>query len=299
MEGKRLLERVRDKIRLKHYSIRTEEAYLHWAKRYILFHGKRHPQDMGAKEVEAFLTHIAVAGKVSASTQNQAKSSLLFLYKFVLELELPWMTEIVNAKSPQRLPVVLTRSEVNAVLACTDGTSGLILKLVYGTGMRIMESLRLRVKDIDFERNEIVIREGKGAKDRMTMLPQSLVAPLKSHLVRVKELHESDLRDGFGDVFMPNALARKYPNAGRQWIWAAPAYPYARGIRTSVCSTIRFSVRSHIQGSAFVALGTASRGRAGHSTLHARSSAARQYTKACNAAYFAPLVCNTPIAFRI
>jgi integron integrase len=219
MEGKRLLDRVRDKIRVKHYSIRTEEAYLHWVKRYVLFHGKRHPLEMSAKEVEAFLSHLAVNGKVSASTQNQAKSALLFLYKEVLELQLPWMTEIVSAKSPQRLPVVLTQSEVESVLAHTEGTSGLILKLVYGTGMRIMECLRLRVKDVDFERNEIMIREGKGFKDRVTMLPQSLAPQLREHLSRVHLLHRADLSRGYGEVFMPNALARKYPNAGRSWIW--------------------------------------------------------------------------------
>jgi integron integrase len=219
MEGKRLLEQVRDKIRTKHYSIRTEEAYLHWVKRYILFNGKRHPREMGGKEVESFLTHIAVHGKVSASTQNQAKSALLFLYKNVLEVDLPWMTDIVSAKSPQRLPVVLTRSEVTAVLSQVSGTSGLMLRLIYGTGMRIMECLRLRVKDLDFERYEIVVREGKGAKDRVTMLPQSLAPPIREHLLRVKELHDIDLRDGFGEVYMPNALDRKYPNAGREWLW--------------------------------------------------------------------------------
>jgi len=227
MEGKRLLEQVRDKIRVKHYSIRTEEAYLHWIKRFILFHRKRHPKEMGAKEVEEFLSHLAVAGKVSSSTQNQAKSALLFLYKDVLEVSLPWMTDIVSAKLPQRLPVVLTRSEVEAVLAQTQGTSGLILKLVYGTGMRIMECLRLRVKDIDFERLELVIREGKGFKDRVTMLPQSLANPLKEHLARVKLLHEVDLRGGYGEVFMPNALARKYPKAGHSWIWQY-VFPSAR-----------------------------------------------------------------------
>jgi integron integrase len=219
MEGKRLLDRVRDKIRVKHYSIRTEQAYLQWIRRFILFHGKRHPQDMGATEVEAFLSHLAVAGKVSASTQNQAKAALLFLYQAVLEVDLPWLTDIVSAKLPQRLPVVLTRAEVDAILAHIEGTSGLILKLVYGTGMRIMECLRLRVKDIDFGSCEITIREGKGFKDRVTMLPKLLVDPLQEHLMRVRQLHESDLRAGLGEVFMPFALARKYPNAGRSWIW--------------------------------------------------------------------------------
>jgi integron integrase len=219
MDGKRLLDQARDRIRVKHYSIRTEDAYLHWMRRYILFHRKRHPKEIGAKEIEAFLSHLAVNGNVAASTQNQAKSALLFLYKEVLGVELPWMTEIVSAKRPKRLPVVLTQSEVATLLAHTSGTSGLILKLVYGTGMRIMESLRLRVKDIDFERSEIVIREGKGFKDRVTMLPKSLIGALKEHLGRVKLLHEQDLIDGYGEVFMPHALSRKYPNAARNWIW--------------------------------------------------------------------------------
>jgi integron integrase len=227
MDDKPLLEQARDKIRAKHYSIRTEEAYLHWMKRFILFHRKRHPQDMGAKEVEAFLSHQAVANKVSASTQNQAKSAILFLYKEVLKLELAWMTDIVSAKRPIRLPVVLTQSEVAALLPHTSGTSGLILRLLYGTGMRIMECLRLRVKDVDFERCEITVREGKGFKDRVTMLPKSLVRPLQEHLARVKLLHERDLTDGYGEVYMPYALERKYPNAARSWAWQY-VFPSAR-----------------------------------------------------------------------
>jgi len=219
MDGKPLLEQVRDKIRAKHYSIRTEEAYLHWIKRFILFHHKRHPGEMSASEVEAFLNYLAVTGKVSASTQNQAKSALLFLYKEVLQVNLPWLNDIVSAKRPTRLPVVLTQSEVASLLTHTTGTSGLILRMVYGTGMRIMECMRLRVKDIEFERGEVVIREGKGFKDRITMLPKSLTRPLQEHLAKVKLLHEQDLRDGYGEVYMPYALARKYPNAGRNWIW--------------------------------------------------------------------------------
>ncbi len=227
MDSKPLLDQARDKIRAKHYSIRTEEAYVHWMKRFILFHRKRHPREMGAAEVEAFLSHLAVAGKVSASTQNQAKSGLLFMYKEVLQVDLPWLGDIVSAKRPTRLPVVLTQSEVASLLAHTTGTSGLILRMVYGTGMRIMECMRLRVKDIEFERSEIVIREGKGFKDRITMLPKSLVRPLQEHLARVKLLHEQDLRDGYGEVYMPYALARKYPNAGRNWIWQY-AFPSAK-----------------------------------------------------------------------
>jgi integron integrase len=168
-----------------------------------------------------------VARKVSASTQNQAKSGLLFMYKEVLQVDLPWLGDIVSAKRPTRLPVVLTQSEVESLLMHTSGTSGLILRMVYGTGMRIMECMRLRVKDIEFERGEIVIREGKGFKDRITMLPKSVVRPLQEHLVRVKLLHEQDLHDGYGEVFMPYALARKYPNAGRSWIWQY-AFPSAK-----------------------------------------------------------------------
>ena len=215
----RLLEQVRDRIRVKHYSIRTEQCYIDWIKRFVLFHGKRHPVEMGAAEVSAFLTHLAVAGKVAASTQNQAKSALLFLYKEVLALDLPWLDGVQNAKTPKRLPVVLTEAEVREVLTRVTGTIGLMLRLIYGTGMRIMECQRLRVKDIEFSRREILIREGKGFKDRLTMLPSSLTAPLQEHLLRIQSLHNADLAAGFGDVYLPYALERKYPNAGREWGW--------------------------------------------------------------------------------
>jgi integron integrase len=215
----RLLNQVRDKIRLKHYSIRTEQAYTDWVKRFILFHKKRHPKDMGAGEVEQFLTHLAVAGKVSASTQNQAKSALLFLYRDVLSIDLPWLDEVVVAKGGKRLPVVLMVQETQRLLERVEGTSGLIARLLYGSGMRVMEGVRLRVKDVDFQRRELIVREGKGNKDRVTMLPQSLIEPLQQHLVRVKSLHERDLETGFGDVYLPFALSRKYPVAGREWHW--------------------------------------------------------------------------------
>ena len=218
-DAPRLLNRVRDKIRLKHYSIRTEQAYTDWIKRFVLFHKKRHPTDMGAAEVEEFLTHLAVAGKVSASTQNQAKSALLFLYREVLAMELPWLDDVAKAKSAKRLPVVLTVAETLRLLDRMDGTAGLIARLLYGSGMRVMEGARLRVKDIDFERCELIVREGKGNKDRVTMLPQSLVAPLKLHLARVKALHQEELSVGLGEVYMPFALSRKYPSAGREWHW--------------------------------------------------------------------------------
>lgn len=223
----KLLDQVRHKIRLKHYSIRTEDAYTDWVRRFVLYHGRRHPRDLGPAEVEAFLTHLAVQGRVSASTQNQAKSALLFLYREVLQVELPWLENVEQAKASRRLPVVLTSEEVHDLLSRVEGTSGLILKLLYGTGMRIMECLRLRVKDVDFARHEILVREGKGFKDRVTMLPHSLAMPLREHLVRVKHLHVRDLEAGHGDVYLPFALERKYPNANREWAWQY-VFPSAR-----------------------------------------------------------------------
>lgn len=215
----KLLDIVRGKIRLKHYSIRTEQAYTDWIKRYILHFDKQHPKDLGAAEVEQFLTYLAVVGKVSASTQNQAKSALLFLYKEVLHNELPWLDEIQQAKTPKRLPVVLTQDEVSRILNHLEGTHHLVVSLLYGTGMRILEALRLRVKDVEFARKEILIRDGKGFKDRVTMLPVSLVAPLKAHLDKVKSLYEADLAKGYGEVYMPQALGKKYPYAARDWAW--------------------------------------------------------------------------------
>jgi len=215
----KLLDQVRDKIRAKHYSIRTETTYTDWIKRFILFHDKRHPSAMGGAEVESFLTHLGVKGKVSASTQNQAKSAILFLYRDVLEADLPWLEGVVQAKQPERLPVVLTETEVRGVMSKLRGSHWLLASLLYGAGMRLMEALRLRVKDIEFERMEIVVREGKGAKDRVTMLPVSAVDALKLHLKRVKALHESDLAEGYGKVYLPFALAKKYPNAAREWGW--------------------------------------------------------------------------------
>ncbi len=215
----RLLDQVRARIRVKHYSIRTEQAYVDWIRRFIRHFGKRHPKDMGAEEVAAFLSHLAVAGRVSASTQNQAKSALLFLYKEVLALELPWLNKVESAKAPKRLPVVLTRDEVMAVLSRLEGSHSLIARLLYGTGLRIMECLRLRVKDIDFACGEILVRDGKGAKDRVTMLPESLASALQAHLVRVRELHRQDVEAGHGEVYLPYALDRKYPSAGREWMW--------------------------------------------------------------------------------
>jgi integron integrase len=220
MDGKpRLLDRVRSKTRSKHFSLRTEATYIQWIRRFILFHGKRHPSEMSAPEVEQFLSDLAVNRRVSASTQNQALSAILFLYRDVLEVELPWLQNVVRARRPARLPVVLTRDEVKSILAHLEGRNGLMAGLLYGAGLRLMECVRLRVKDVDFAQSQITVRDGKGAKDRITMLPQSLVAPLQAHLERVRLTHERDLRDGFGDVHLPHALARKYPNAGREWGW--------------------------------------------------------------------------------
>ena len=215
----KLLDQLRHQIRRLHYSIRTEDAYVYWVRWFIRFHGLRHPREMGAPEVEAFLTYLAVERKVSASTQNQALSAILFLYREVLKVELPWLDNVVKAKRPQRMPVVLTREEVQAVLVRLDGAAGLILRLAYGTGMRILETARLRVKDIDFARKEVMVRDGKGSKDRVTMLPGSLTLPLREHLLRVQALHARDIEAGFGRVYLPNALARKYPSADRDWAW--------------------------------------------------------------------------------
>ena len=218
-EPPRLLDRLRGAIRLRHYSIRTEDAYADWARRFILFHGKRHPQDLGAAEVASFLTHLAVQRNVAASTQNQAKSALLFLYRVVLALELPWLDEVVGAKTPRRLPVVLTQTQVRALLHELNGTMGLVAALLYGTGMRLLEGLRLRVKDIDFERREIVIRDGKGGKDRVTVLPENLLLPLTEHIARRQALHNKDLAAGAGEVWLPDALSVKYPGAPKAWGW--------------------------------------------------------------------------------
>ena len=215
----RLLDRVREAIRTRHYSRRTEKAYVHWIKRYIFFHGKRHPAEMGAHEVTAFLTALAVQGKVAASTQNQALSALLFLYREVLGVELPWLDDVVRAKRPLHLPVVLTRDEVRAVLQRLNGVPRLMALLLYGAGLRLLECCRLRVKDVDFATNQIVIRDGKGRKDRVTMLPAAVKAALTVHLKGAHEQHEADLRHGAGWVELPGALLRKYPNAGREWGW--------------------------------------------------------------------------------
>ena len=215
----RLLDQVRRACRVRHYSRRTERAYAQWVKRFVLFHGKRHPSEMGAAEVSAFLSHLAVVGRVSASTQNQALAALVFLYGQVLRAPALELEELVRARVPQRLPVVLTQDEARALLARVGGESHLVAALLYGAGLRLLECLRLRVKDLDLERGEIVVRDGKGRKDRVTMLPRSLAADLRAQLERARALHAGDLASGFGAVELPGALARKYPSAARDWGW--------------------------------------------------------------------------------
>lgn len=219
MTTPRLLDQVRDAIRVRHYSRRTEDTYVHWIRRFILFHAKRHPREMGEREITAFLTYLAVQKNVAASTQNQALSALLFLYQKVLEMPVDWLDDVVRARRPKRLPVVLSRDEVARWFNALSGAPRLIAQLMYGTGMRLMEALRLRVKDLDFERCQVVVRAGKGDKDRYTVLPGSLVEPLRAHLIQVHALHQADLAAGFGSVALPFALARKYPQADREWGW--------------------------------------------------------------------------------
>ena len=216
---KMLLEQVRDVLRLNHYAIRTEEAYVNWIKRFVLFHGKRHPREMGATEVEEFLTDLARVGNVGVSTQKQALNAIVFLYKLVLKLPFGVIEHLEKPKRPRRQPLVLTKEEATRIISAMEGTHQLMAKLLFGTGLRLLECLRLRVKDIDFAQNQIVVRHGKGDKDRITMLPQSLKPVIEEHLRRVKILHEGDLKAGFGRVYLPDALERKYPHADQQWGW--------------------------------------------------------------------------------
>jgi len=216
---RKLLDQVRDLLRLKHYSIRTEEAYVAWIRQYILFHNTRHPKDMGTPEIQAFLTHLAVERKVAASTQNQALSALIFLYRQVLRQELHGSIDAVRAKRPQRVPTVLTKAEVRQVLGQLSGMHRMLVELLYGSGIRSLECVRLRVKDLDFSRQELTVRDGKGAKDRRTMLPGSLIGPFQHHLQTVKQMHTTDLAEGNGCVYLPFALAKKYPNAETEWRW--------------------------------------------------------------------------------
>ena len=215
----RLLTRVRHLLRAKHYSRRTEDAYAAWIRRFILFHDKRHPRDMGAPEVASFLSHLAVQHGVSASTQNQAKAAIQFLYREVLELPLPWLDEVVRAKRPLTLPVVLTRDEVVRLISALDGVPRVVATLLYGSGMRLLECLQLRVKDLDLSGNQILVRRGKGGRDRAGVLPVVVRETLERHLARVRLQHDADLRNGGGYVELPHATARKYPSAAREWAW--------------------------------------------------------------------------------
>lgn len=236
MDAPRLMDQVRTAIRLRHYSLRTEHIYLHWVKRFILFNNKRHPREMGNKEVSAFLSYLAVNRKVSASTQNQALSAILFLYRHVLDIELEWLTDVVRAKRSKRLPVVLTPDEMNKILSQLDGVHWLLACLLYGSGLRLMECLRLRVKDIDFSYKQIIVREGKGNKDRVTILPEALIKPFQQQLSKAKTLHDRDLAEGYGSVYLPYALERKYPSAASEWKWqyVFPSVKLSKDPRTGV-----------------------------------------------------------------
>jgi integrase len=222
MPPPKLLDQLRAVIRVRHYSLRTEQAYVDWSRRYILLHGKRHPRDMGAAEVEGFLTHLATERGVASATQRQARSALLFLYKEVLKVELPWLDEVVSAKPSRRLPVVLTTREVTALLQhMPSGPLALVAALLYGTGMRLLEGLRLRVKDVEFTRREIIVRQGKGNKDRVTVLPDNLVLPLQAQLAQAKALHQADVAAGCGEVWLPDYRpATTY--ASCKSCWATP-----------------------------------------------------------------------------
>jgi integron integrase len=219
MAERKLLDQVSDIARFRHLSLRTEETYRSWIKRYILFNGKRHPRELDAQAVRDFLTHLAVKGNVSASTQNQAFNALLFLYRQVLHMESPQIEGVERARLSRKLPVVFTKQESAAVLANMSGVTRLIAGILYGSGLRIMEAVRLRVKDLDFSHNEITVRDGKGERDRVTMLPRSLKGSLGQQIERVRQLHQSDMRNGYGEVYLPYALDRKYKNAAREFPW--------------------------------------------------------------------------------
>ena len=242
----KLLDQVRHAVRVRHLSHRTEEAYLSWIKKYIFFHDKQHPIQMGESHVSEFLTHLAVKNRVASSTQNQALSALLFLYRHVLKKDLGWLDNVERAKRPSRLPVVFSRQEVKKVLLHLEGTKWLMVSLLYGSGLRLRECLSLRVKDIDFDYDQITVRQGKGHKDRITMLPSALKGPLKRHLEKVKAIHDKDLAAGFGRVHLPYALNRKYPNADKEWGWQY-VFPAFRRYRDRVTGVV---TRYHLHHSA-------------------------------------------------
>jgi integron integrase len=240
VEGRppRLLDRLRGELRVRHRSRRTEDAYVEWTRRFILFHGKRHPSELGADAITAFLNHLAVDGEVAASTQNQALNALVFLYRHVLERDVKALDGLIRARGPRRLPVVLSQAEVHAVLGRLRGVEHLVASVLYGSGLRLLEALMLRVKDVDFQRREVRVRRGKGDKDRVTPLPEACARPLLVHLHEVRALHERDLAEGFGAVAMPEALARKYPNAAREWAWQW-IFPATRRYRDLAAGTER------------------------------------------------------------
>jgi integron integrase len=248
-KGKRLLDQMRDVMRVKHYSVRTEQTYCDWVERFIRFHGLRHPRELGEPEVAEFLTHLARTAKVAASTQNQALSALLFLYKQVLKQEIGWLENVERAKKPLRVPVVLTRDEVHRIFNHLYGTARLMTGLLYGSGLRLMECVRLRVKDVDFGYGRITVRDGKGARDRVTMLPVNLASALERHLQKIKVQREEDLEAGFGGVYLPHALARKYPNAEHEWAgqWVFPSTRVSTDPRAEDAACKR---RHHIDESA-------------------------------------------------
>lgn len=243
---KKLLDQVRDAIRVKHYAYSTEKTYVYWAKRFVLYHNKRHPLEMGEKEISEFLTYLAVEENVAASTQNQALSALLFLYREVLRKDLDLPLELVWAKGPKRLPTVLTKEEVQQVIAQLTGVHRLIVQLLYGSGLRLMECMRLRVKDLDFGQHQILVRDAKGGKDRVTILPNSLIKPLHLQLATAKQLHEQDMAAGYGAVYLPNALERKYPHANQEWIWQY-VFPATQRSQDPRCDVIR---RHHLHENA-------------------------------------------------
>jgi integron integrase len=215
----KLLEQVRESIRTKHYSYRTEQTYVDWIKRFILFHGKRHPKEMGAEEVQDYITYLANERQVASSTQNQALSAITFLYKYVLQKEITLPADIIRPNRPERLPTVLSHQEAMSVIQKMDGTTKLIAQLLYGSGLRVSECLQLRIKDLDFANHQIIVRDGKGENDRATILPDSLVLGLKSQVEIARTIHQKDLREGFGEVSLPYALAKKYPNAPKEFAW--------------------------------------------------------------------------------
>lgn len=246
MPSARLLDRVRDAIRLRHYSYRTEQQYVGWIRRYILFHGRRHPKDLDGSHVERFLSHLAVQRQVTAATQSQALAALLFLYKHVLNVTLPWLGEVVRASRPKRLPTVLSRAEARSVLSHLDGQFQLIAALLYGSGLRVLEALRLRIKDVDLEKRILMVRDGKGAKDRVTIIPDSLIDGLRIQLDSVRERHEHARRKGFAGVELPHALQRKYPGATLAigWQYVFPAHRPSRDPRTGAWRRHHVMLRS-------------------------------------------------------